>query len=325
MKHFIIVNGLDHAFLREFGCPCKRYVRQRSVANTSVSLVSLNDSGDQILHHILFDTGMGVVDKLVDSPYLSGNNAHLDWLIVSHWHPDHLLDLNRLCETWRRTLKRWGKEWKPIPTWCRSGTAEWLKRNHTFEWNSFLKPQLSNETSPPGATLTPIQLDIAGLTVTPITVSHHTADINPANPKEQLPFCASFVIETDSTKTVLLWDIDNRNNWIENPNTNEQKKTVNLLSEADYLFIDCNTWSVEEVNGKNTGHISFSTARRYIMALHPKRQTLLVHLSVHEDGEYQPGWGWLDWKWEQEAQRVWQAESLPGIVRVPTSGEEFII
>lgn len=47
MKHFIIVNGSDHAFLREFGCPCKRCVRQRTVANTSVSLVSLNDSGDK--------------------------------------------------------------------------------------------------------------------------------------------------------------------------------------------------------------------------------------------------------------------------------------
>ncbi|MFH1514388.1 MAG: MBL fold metallo-hydrolase, partial [bacterium] len=177
MKHFLTVNGLDHAFLREFGCTCNRCVGQRTAANTSVSLVGLDDNGDKMLHHILFDIGMGVVDSLVDSPYLSSNKARLDWLIISHWHPDHTLDVNRLCETWRRTLKRRGKQWKSIPTWCRTGTAEWLKRNHAFEWNSFLEPQLSGEVSPPGIILASIQLDIAGVTVTPITVSHCTADI----------------------------------------------------------------------------------------------------------------------------------------------------
>jgi ribonuclease BN (tRNA processing enzyme) len=314
------MNGLDHAFLREFGCSCNRCVGQRTTANTSVSLVSLDDNGDKILHHVLFDIGMGVVDSLVDSPYLTGSKARLDWLIISHWHPDHVLDLNRLCETWRRTLKRRGEQWKPIATWCRTGTAEWLKRNHAFEWNSFLKPQLSDETSPPGVKLASIKVGITGLTLTPITVSHCTADIDPANPKEKLYCSASFVIQYEGRKVVLLWDIDNRNSWIENPTSDEQKEAVNLLSGADYLFMDCNTWSVEEPNGKNTGHASFLTVHRYVKALSPRGTTLLVHLSGHEDGKDNPGWGWNDSTWEQKAQEVWANNNLPGRVCVPHIG-----
>ena len=319
MKHFLIVNGLDHAFLREFGCPCTRCVDQRTAANTSVSLLSLDDNGDKILHHILFDIGMGVVDSLVNSPYLSGKKARLDWLIISHWHPDHVLDLNRLCETWWRTLKRRGEQWKPIPTWCRTGTAEWLKKTHAFEWNSFLKPQLSDETSPPGVKLPPIGVGIAGLTVTPITVSHCTADIDPANPKERLHCSASFVIEYEARKVVLLWDIDNMNSWIENPTSDEQKEALKMLSGADYFFIDCNTWSVEESNGKNTGHASFLTVQRYARVLSP-RTTFLVHLSGHEDAEGKPGWGWSDSTWEQKAQEVWANNNLPGRICVPRIG-----
>jgi ribonuclease BN (tRNA processing enzyme) len=267
---------------------------------------------------------MGVVDSLIDSPYLSGNKARLDWLIISHWHPDHLLDLNRLCETWRRTLKQRGEQWRPIPTWCRNGTAEWLKRNHAFEWNSFLKPQLSGETSPPGVNLAPIQVSIAGLIVTPITVSHCTADIDPANPKERLHCSASFVIEFEAKKVVLLWDIDNRNGWIVKATSDEQKEAIKMLSGADYLFIDCNTWSVEEPNGKNTGHASFLMVQRYAKVLSP-RTTFLVHLSGHEDGKGNPGWGWNDSTWEQKAQDVWATDNLPGRVCIPHIGTEVQI
>ncbi|MCK4599824.1 MBL fold metallo-hydrolase [Candidatus Bipolaricaulota bacterium] len=267
MAHVLIVNGLDHAFLREFGCRCNRCLNPK-VANTSVSLVSLDDNDDP-LYHLLFDVGMGVVDSLVESPCLSGDKARLDWLILSHWHPDHVLGLNRLCETWKRTLRRRGKPWQPISTWCRNGTAEWLRKNHDYEWNCFLDPQLSGEIHPPGIRLAPIQLGIGDLKVTPITVSHRTADMHPKT-REKLYCCASFVIEIGSKKAVLLWDIDNKNGWIKDPLSYEQEEAVKLLSGADYLFIDCNTWSVEAVNGQNTGHTSFSTVQDYVRAFSPR-------------------------------------------------------
>jgi hypothetical protein len=30
-----------------------------------------------------------------------------------------------------------------------------------------------------------------------------------------------------------------------------------------------------------------------------------------------------DWKWQQEAQKRWKAEAIPGTVRVPVIGETF--
>jgi len=323
MKNLLILNGLDHAFLREFGCSCNRCAKQRRLANTSVSLISLDDNG-RVLRHVLFDIGMGVVNSLVDSPYLSGDKARLDWLIISHWHPDHVLDLNRLCETWRRTFKRRGEQWKRIPTWCRSGTAEWLKRNQAYEW-TLLEPHLSGEVIPPGidpgVKLGTIEIGIDGLRITPITVSHCTADMHPET-RQLLYCCASFVIKIKDKKAVLLWDVDNKNDWIEKPTNVQQEETVELLSNADYLFVDCNTWNAEIVNGRNTGHIAFSTVKRYVKALNPKL-TLLVHLSGHEDGEGNPGWGWLDRDWEKAAQKAWKDLDLPGEVHVPRIGEEF--
>jgi len=141
-----------------------------------------------------------------------------------------------------------------------------------------------------------------------------------------LPCCASFVVERKGgKKAVLLWDIDNKNDWIEKPTSDEQRKAVELMERADYLFIDCNTWSVEAVNGKSTGHVSFFQASRYARALRPKGETLLVHLSGHEDGKGNPGWGFSDNRWQQEARKVWQEKRIPGDVRVPFIGEEFLI
>jgi len=44
--------------------------------------------------------------------------------------------------------------------------------------------------------------------IIPITVSHCTADIDPADFKKSSYCSASFVIEIKNKKVVLLWDID---------------------------------------------------------------------------------------------------------------------
>lgn len=316
MEHFILVNGIDHSFLKEFGCPCTRCTSQRPAANTSVSLITLGDN-NEILHHCLFDVGAGVIDSFMKSPYLYPDRARIDHLFITHWHTDHTRGLHRLCRSWWRTLKRRNEQQKPIPIWCRSGSAEWLKRKYVSDWNKFLNPTLSNETMQPGVKLDSVHFDTYNLRVTPITVSHCTADINPVNPEETLYSSASFIIDYKNKKIVFLWDIDNKNEWIVSPNSNEQKETVKLLSNADYFFIDCNTWKVEEVNGINTGHVSFMTVKRYIKALSPKGKIFLVHLSGHEDGNGNPGWGWDDRTWERNAQEIWRIEKLPGNVHVP--------
>ena len=321
MDYSLVVNGFGNAFLQEFGCPCPRCARKDPVANVSVSIVRRGGDG-RIVWHALVDVGLGVVDSLRNT--FSADEARVDWLLFTHWHPDHSLELNRLGETMRRTARRRGETFSRIPTWCRAGTAKWLAKNFSYEWYRCLDGRPSMESEPPGTLLEPIPLCSDGIGITPVSVSHAGADINPENFKDRQFNCACFVVQTDRKKTVLLWDLDNKNDWILNPRTEGQERAVERLSGADILFLDCFSWSVEEVAGFSTGHLSFATARKYAKALQPK-ETLLVHMGGHEEGEGNPGWGWTDRQWEEEARKLWKAGSLPGTMRVPAMGEEFSI
>jgi len=320
MRYVILVNGLDHAFLREFGCACRRCLGARRTANTSVSLIGVSER-DETATHVLFDVGAGVVESLVCSSRLSGDKARFDALILSHWHPDHTLDLNRLCESWRRTLRRRNESDAKLRAWCRTGTAAWLWKSYPYEL-SLLNLEESQEIDPPGTLLPEINLGIRGISVRPIAVSHCTADRAAWNPKNPVPCSAAFLIQAEK-KAVLLWDIDNANDWLDKPSTPEHRMAVEALSKPDYLFVDCNTWKEESPGGKSTGHASFQSIKKYAAALHPTSETLLMHLSGHEDGPGNPGWGWADTQWEAEAKSEWVAAGLPGSVRVPKIGDEF--
>jgi ribonuclease BN (tRNA processing enzyme) len=320
MDYSLVVNGTGNAFLQEFGCPCPRCALREPAANMSVSII--RREWGRIAWHALVDVGLGVVNSLLNT--FSPDEARVDWLLFSHWHPDHSLEVNRLGETMRRTAGRRGETFSRIPTWCRAGTGKWLARNYSYEWHRCLEGRPSDESEPPGTLLDPVPLGVNGIWVTPLSVSHSGADFNPENFKERQYNCACFVVQTERRKTVLLWDVDNRNTWIVNPETEAQQKAVELLSGADYLFIDCFSWTVEEVVGFNTGHLSFATVRKYAKVLQPK-ETLLVHMGGHEEGEGNPGWGWTDRQWGKEALNLWRADGLPGAVRVPAMGEEFDI
>lgn len=321
MDYRIIVNGFGNAFLQEFGCPCPRCALRQPVANVSVSIVGRNGGG-RIGWHGLVDVGSGVVNSLCNN--FSAEEARLDWLLFTHWHPDHALELNRLGETVRRTARRRGEIFSRIPAWCRTGTGKWLAMNYSYEWHRCLDGRPSQESEPPGTILEPVPLDVDGLVITPVSVSHSGADFSPENFKETHYSSACFVIETETKKAVLLWDLDNKNDWILNPRTGGQEKAVQLLAGADYLFLDCFSWTVEEVAGLNTGHLSFATARNCARVLKPA-ETLLVHMGGHEEGEGNPGWGWTDGQWGEEARKLWAADGLTGSVRVPVIGEELVL
>ncbi|MCK9230513.1 MAG: MBL fold metallo-hydrolase [Syntrophales bacterium] len=318
LEYSLVVNGVGHAFLREFGCPCERCRRSGPDANTSLSIVGRDRKTRRVAWHALIDVGMGVNTSLCNN--FDPVDARLDWLLLTHWHPDHTLDLNRLGESARRTAFRQGVKFKKIPTWCRNGTAQWIQKNHSYEWYRHLFPQHTAEASPPGSVLDALPIEVPDLRITPVTVSHRTADINPADFKKKLFCSASFVIETHAKKAVVLWDADGFNDWIVSPESAEQERAAALVSDADYLFIDCFDWDTEKVQGHGTGHLSFRTVRKYAAAMRP-RQTFPVHMSGHEDGAGNPGWGWSDDRWTEEAQAVWAAEGLPGSVRVPAIGE----
>jgi len=321
MEYNIVVNGLGHAFLREFGCPCERCRDLSHVANTSVSVIATDTAGD-VTWHALVDCGLGVVTSLCNT--FAPEETRLDWLLFTHWHSDHSLELNRLCETLQRLARVRGVPFTHIPTWCRSGSAQWLQKRYSYEWYRCLKPVISDTGEMPGTVLNPLPLNTKEITITPVSVSHCSADIDPATFKDRVFCSACFVIETNGRKAVLLWDLDKFNEWIVDPVRDEERKAYKLLRGTDYLFIDCFNWTVEAAAGRNTGHISFATVKRYANTLAPSK-TLLMHMSGHEGGEKSPGWGWSNRQWEEESQKVWTREALPGVVKVPEIGETFAL
>ena len=86
---------------------------------------------------------------------------------------------------------------------------------HSYEWSTFLAPLVSAEFHPPGRALAPVPLAPPGVTITPVTVSHYSADRCSSNGEMTCYACAAFVVQTAETKVVLLWDIDNDNEWLD--------------------------------------------------------------------------------------------------------------
>lgn len=302
--------------MRVFGCGCDRCRLDVRQANTSVSLITRNDGGGSI-HHVLFDVGAGVTDSLVENPYLYSVQARVDWLVLTHWHPDHVLELNRLTGSLVLSARTRGEAFRPIPVWCRYGTAGWLEHEHSYEWQNFLEPHVAGDNEPPGTLLAPVPVTVPGVKITPLSVSHRNADKLVYDQRRKQYCCAAFVVQTERAKCVLLWDIDSENEWLVSPQTAEEEAAVALLSNANYLFIDTLMWQAKP---HPTNHASFSHVQRYARALSP-RQTLLVHLSGHLDNPGDPGYGWSDGRWEEEASKVWREENLPGSVRVPHIGD----
>lgn len=311
----IVVNGLDGPLLKQYGCDCARCTQPPRQANTSVSLLGLDQEGSVSLH-VLFDVGQGIVDSLVANPLLHGKGARLDAICLTHWHPDHTLGLNRLLVSFHHNRRRRGDPATRTPLWCRGGSVAWLQREHSHDLR-YICLQATSENLPPGRTLDSVPLDVAHVRVTPITVSHFNADRAPAG-EDTTYSCAAFVIETGQRKCVLLWDIDNQNHWLVNPGAGE-RQAFELIRDADYLFADTCYWNARP---GLTSHPSFEQVKEVARALRP-RETFLMHLSGHPDGAGNPAFGWTNDRWQIEARRQWRANDLPGIVTVPHIGQAF--
>ncbi len=319
MNYALLINGLDNAFPKEFGCECPRCARLERAANTSVSLVGLDDAGDTAFH-ALIDCGGGVSESLSNHPLLHGARARLDWVLFTHWHSDHSCELSRVCASWTRTRARRGQPFARIPIWCREGSAQWLARENGSAWRAFADPCVAPGFDDAGVALAPVPVDAPGLRITPITLHHSSADTSPADPPHRQPSCAGFVIETPARKAVLFWDMDITNTWITDPQTEAHYAALALASNADILCVDCNTWRIDQsASGRPASHAAFHSHLHFAPALAP-RETLLMHLSGHEDAPGD-GRGWLDAEWQSQAQRVWAERQMPGRVRVPAIGE----
>ncbi|NJM40390.1 MAG: MBL fold metallo-hydrolase [Anaerolineae bacterium] len=313
---------MDNAFPREFGCNCPRCLRPERAANTSVSLIGTD--GDRTAFHALIDCGHGISDSLAANPLLHGDQARLDWIVLTHWHSDHSIELGRIGAGWIRTCARRGQPFARIPVWCREGSAQWLAHEQPNPWRTFADPVVAPGFDGAGVVLDPVPIQALDLYVTPITLHHSSADVAPDDLSRRQPSCAGLVIQTPERKAVLFWDMDNTNTWMTEPQTEAHRAALVLAQQADVLCVDCNTWRFAgTATGKPASHASFHTQLQFVRALAP-RETLLMHLSGHED-ERGDGFGWLDSEWHRRAQEAWQAQSMPGSVRVPHIGERIVL
>lgn len=323
MKHKLTLNGVDAPILRQFGCACARCALETRQANVSASLLSFGEDS-QLAHHVLFDVGSGVVDSLLDSPDLQGVHGRLDQLFLTHWHRDHVADLNRLSVAWDRHIRKRSGPMQGLPLWCRTGTAAWIRHYYDFEVAKFLTLTSSDENNPPGTVLPAVSVaGIPDVTITPLTLSHYTADF--ALDREQVVYCCcGYVLESGGTKIVLMWDVDNQNGWLTNPTTAAHRDAIEKLLNADHLFIDCPFW---HPFSKPVSHISFCEVVDIVTVLQPK-ETLLMHISGHPDEWRQDkqdlgSYGWTNLEWTAQASAAWVEHGLTGTVRVPSIGEAF--
>ena len=324
MNYSLTVNGLDNAFPKEFGCDCRRCIRTERAANTSMSLIGTEGEEGRAAFHALIDCGHGISDSLAANLLLRGEYARLDWILLTHWHSDHSIEMGRIGAAWMRTCARRGQPFERVKTWCREGSSHWLAQEQGNVWRSFVNPFVAPGFDDAGTTLPPVPIAASELRISPITLHHKSADIAPDDPSRRQPSCAGFVVQTATRKAVLFWDMDNTNTWITAPQTEAHAAAIQLAHEADILCVDCNTW---RFTGSSThrpaSHASFFTQLPNIRALAP-RETWLIHLSGHED-ERGDGFGWLDEEWQAHAQDAWEARAMPGQVHVPRIGERIVL
>jgi ribonuclease BN (tRNA processing enzyme) len=314
VRYELSINGLDHAYRREWGCGCARCLEPRLNANTSVSLLGYN--AQELAFHALIDAGGGVTESLLANPDLQ-NNPRLDWVWLTHWHPDHVAELQRIAASFGRSAQRQHRHVARPHLWVREGSRMWLERQQPNALAAF-EVVSSLEFLSAGALLEPIALGLPDLQVTPIALAHSSADLFPPHTEERLSCCAGFVLEASGYKTALLWDLDATNLWLERGFGESHE----LLFGCENLLIDTNTWSYSvQPNGAPASHACFGLVKRFAKVLKP-RNTYLMHISGHEDA-IGDGFGWSDQIWQLEAQKAWLEAGLSGQVYVPQIGQRL--
>lgn len=274
-------NGTGNAYLRELGCACPQCSAPIRKPQTSGSLF-IHD-GVQPRFHLLFDCGFGVVDSLIDA-----GAAPVTHVFVSHNHPDHCLELDRLAQSLRRSARRAGRDVR-TPCYCTAGTRE-QGPDRLFP---YLPWERINVT--PAQSVTPYETVGAlptnpglgaGLRITPFAVYHG----NPAIVPEPVIWVVEFSLQGETKKIVLAWDLlhliprhegEDRDALYHGPVAGKTlDPTLELLRGADLLVLAGNSWTPQPA----TGHTSITTGLAVtIPLLAPRGPTWLVHYSGHED------------------------------------------
>lgn len=291
-------NGIGHAFSRELGCCCRRC---RTInytlipppshlapfpgwddppwrAHTSASIL-VGDQSDKVQGHLLVDCGAGVVDSLVCSglDLLDSIAA----LLITHWHPDHVLAINQLAESLRRSAKRRKRAFRKLSVYCTLATYDWLrsKSGLDYEFKTLLRFCEVLPEDSFGVCIGSLEFQFV-----PLPVAHGSIE-----------GAVIYVAEHQSKKVVFGWDIDIPSAQIPHDGRTNEEIVRTYLDDyrPQMLFMASNT---KKATG--TGHTSYELAQTYINIIQPG-EVFLTHLSGHEDNVGAEGYGWTDADWER--------------------------
>ena len=116
-------------------------------------------------------------------------------LLITHWHPDHIMALNQYCESIKRSAKSKGREFQKIPLFCTLETYEHLRERggqaYVLQNHLAFREILPEQPFNLGLNTNPI------VRFTPIPVAH--GGIRGA---------VIFGAEIGSKKVVFAWNID---------------------------------------------------------------------------------------------------------------------
>lgn len=318
---WVYVCGNGNAWPRQLGCACKRcttinynmapppgkFEEFRGWddppirAHTSAAIILPDTQFPEMIgNYFLIDCGAGVVQSLMCSGLRGLGN--LTALFLTHWHPDHSAGLNELCETIKRAKTDTGKPFVKFPVYATLETYKKLREEKglKYEFDAFMRFQ---EIVPD----TPVVIqDYRLASVTAVEVAHGY--------KESIKGAVVYIFTVAEKKIVCFWDIDipgalRPSDSQTNRNAMEARKE--WFFDADVMIMEANTYGNPSTQEKPTGHTTFEMALAYLNILQPKARkegkVFITHMSGHEDGEGNPGYGWNDVEWERQ---IWWKHNI---------------
>lgn len=275
------VNGHHHAFQTELGRDTARDRVLRAdpfhAANTSCSVLLRDAERGQIALHLLFDVGLGVVNRLLEWA-ARGGPQHVDAVFLTHPHLDHYAELDRLANSLQRARRLRGDESWRLPVHCTAPcAAQAFGERGAFAWLA-APGRHGRVTHHPVMSCQPVRFSVENevVTVTPVSVYHGPT----------APGAVIYVVEGAGRKVIFAWDVLRVVEEPAEPSEAERAAHVTalpvaragLVRDADLLFLDANTW----LPHPSTGHLSIVEGLALARAWRPRR-LYWTHYGGHED------------------------------------------
>lgn len=300
----IRMNNVKHAFPGELSFLNQRSFKEDAVrdnqgGNTSASLVVWDESGRNVVFHMLVDAGMGTIRSLAQASDF-GSPKRVDLILVTHGHIDHHCELVYACEMPVRLWKRRDKfpEFQtqpvPVPVYAPgmpSGCARRLAEIYGYSigyheegLDAREKVHVAGEAAKKNGwihavhSLCPTNGPIRSLRVEEGPDESHQLKITPVGGVKHAN-ALIYVVEIgggdDKKKIVFAWDMECLP-W-NDLSASDVPVVDTLLHDADLMFVEMNT-----LLPRTTGHISFDRVSEFVNRTKP-RECYVVHYSGFED------------------------------------------